>query len=662
MRYFLIILLSLYSSLTSSQSIYYQDIIKGGITGNGGSTWLGSGSFNFPVLIPSGSTIKKAFLITASDSLASDITIDLNGVNYLLTENLKVTEEFISYQESNTIYSNSRINILDITTYIYPATTNYALIIPPQPNYLKGLYSYFYIYIVYENPIFPLVCTSLYLNNMDVNEITNYNLASLNPINITNPVGLEIGTSYFCDTIKDGSYVFVNENNIGLLGGSDSTCNLWSCTSPYPNFGYYNNTLYGLDDDTPDQFVIGTNATADIKSYINNFTTSVDLKFQYQSLNIPNGGLKTNPIRSVILNYTTPCSEINAIVSNDTTVCEGEELQLAASGGTKYEWKCLTDTLSYGNSVYGLNCKDCPNPVFSGNRSAVYTVRVWNGDSCSVVRPVRITVKNPPTPKVSIKETTCGNNDGYLIVSGLPNDLEKLYVITPNGDTLPPAISNTYLNLGKGTYSIYYTDVNGCKSKDTTATIESVNMVKAIFTATPLSGPNPLAAQFTNNSQYAAGYSWSINGQPAGTSSVPDQTVFDSSGVYQVQLVAIGNSPECTDTVLITILVYDSLVVEIPTVFSPNNDGVNDVFAITTNQPMHAEIVFFNRWGNEVFTYNKDLNLGSNVIWNGTSAGSATVTDGVYFYKAVFSMDKPEADCNEQKCELEKSGFVHIVR
>jgi gliding motility-associated-like protein len=65
----------------------------------------------------------------------------------------------------------------------------------------------------------------------------------------------------------------------------------------------------------------------------------------------------------------------------------------------------------------------------------------------------------------------------------------------------------------------------------------------------------------------------------------------------------------------------------IPNVFSPNGDGVNDVFQVqySGNQPFN--LMIFDRWGVQVFEGNNKT-LG----WDGRDAKGHLVADGVYFY------------------------------
>ncbi|MEZ4889574.1 MAG: gliding motility-associated C-terminal domain-containing protein [Crocinitomicaceae bacterium] len=130
----------------------------------------------------------------------------------------------------------------------------------------------------------------------------------------------------------------------------------------------------------------------------------------------------------------------------------------------------------------------------------------------------------------------------------------------------------------------------------------------------------------TNTSQNAQQFQWFVNGelQPNPFSSF----VADTSGSYQITLVAWKNDLSCADTAQLTVIAYDSLIVGIPNVFSPNNDGVNDVFSITVNQPVKCELVIVNRWGEKMFSYSGNLTVGMNDLWS----ADATISDGVYFY------------------------------
>jgi gliding motility-associated-like protein len=77
-----------------------------------------------------------------------------------------------------------------------------------------------------------------------------------------------------------------------------------------------------------------------------------------------------------------------------------------------------------------------------------------------------------------------------------------------------------------------------------------------------------------------------------------------------------------TPYVLVNLM--DALV--IPNVFTPNGDGVNDVFSIGGKAITDFNLTIVNRWGNTIFESN-DINTS----WDGTSNGTPCI-DGTYFY------------------------------
>ncbi|MES2800670.1 MAG: gliding motility-associated C-terminal domain-containing protein [Bacteroidota bacterium] len=74
----------------------------------------------------------------------------------------------------------------------------------------------------------------------------------------------------------------------------------------------------------------------------------------------------------------------------------------------------------------------------------------------------------------------------------------------------------------------------------------------------------------------------------------------------------------------------------IPNVFTPNNDGANDEFSITSSNLTDYQLIILNRWGNLMFESNDPANS-----WDGTSDGKAC-PDGTYFYLLKAKMGSQE--------------------
>jgi len=85
----------------------------------------------------------------------------------------------------------------------------------------------------------------------------------------------------------------------------------------------------------------------------------------------------------------------------------------------------------------------------------------------------------------------------------------------------------------------------------------------------------------------------------------------------------------------------------IPNIFTPNNDGMNDVWVFSGNV---AEVNIYNRWGNQVFTANENFNG-----WDGTTNNGKPCTDGIYYY-VLITTD------NETNKILTHKGSITLLR
>jgi gliding motility-associated-like protein len=119
----------------------------------------------------------------------------------------------------------------------------------------------------------------------------------------------------------------------------------------------------------------------------------------------------------------------------------------------------------------------------------------------------------------------------------------------------------------------------------------------------------------------------------------------DYVGNDQLQYV-ICNEVGC-DTAWVYIIVDDNTPCDIPTGFSPNGDGVNDVLVINCSKRLNnCKFTIFNRWGDVIYS-----RIGYNNDWDGNFEGKP-LPDGTYYY--VFDPNK-----NNEKA---KSGFIELKR
>lgn len=169
--------------------------------------------------------------------------------------------------------------------------------------------------------------------------------------------------------------------------------------------------------------------------------------------------------------------------------------------------------------------------------------------------------------------------------------------------------------------------------------------VVADFSLSQDSGYTVLPIDVVSNSLNAETCVWTLNDSILSDFSAPGTLIFSDSGTYVLQLVCT-NSSGCADTTSKVIKVLsDQLVLVVPNVFSPNGDGLNDLFQVKHNAVKTFYARVFNRWGKLLFEWD-DVSKG----WNGDN----DMTDGTYFYMITGTDIKDVA--------FEKKGTVTLIR
>lgn len=110
-----------------------------------------------------------------------------------------------------------------------------------------------------------------------------------------------------------------------------------------------------------------------------------------------------------------------------------------------------------------------------------------------------------------------------------------------------------------------------------------------------------------------------------------------------------------TDVVSITVKTDCDLKTQlnIPNVFTPNEDGVNDTFMIQLPVgSLLKEFTVHNRWGNTIKT--DDLKSQTVILWDGRTTAGEPCTAGVYYYTLQYT----DAKGATQKLK----GFISLFR
>jgi gliding motility-associated-like protein len=297
------------------------------------------------------------------------------------------------------------------------------------------------------------------------------------------------------------------------------------------------------------------------------------------------------------------------VASPDMAICNGTGVNLTASGALSYTWSPAT----------GLSTSNQPNPFATPNVTTTYTVTGTNANGCTSTDLVTITVSSGPNASnISVTDAICGSNDGQIVV-GTTTGGNPPYSYSIGSQT---STNGVFTNLAPGFYNVTITDNTGCVSSQGVS-VGQILGVNAAFVPSPASGLAPLNVTFTNNSTGATNYVWDF-GVSGATSTLTNPTyTYTTPGVYTVTLSASNNDPSCQSVATFVIIVTQESTVLIPNVFSPNGDGSNEVFKITSTGLQSIDVSIYNRWGKKVAEWSGSPDSG----WDGKG-----VEDGVYYY------------------------------
>lgn len=263
--------------------------------------------------------------------------------------------------------------------------------------------------------------------------------------------------------------------------------------------------------------------------------------------------------------------------------------------------------------------------------------------------------------------------DGVVLAFASGVTGQPLYNWTGPGASNPAFINSTvWINRSSGWYYFTVTD-NYCTDNDSIF-LEMLPPPTAAISQDVSSGCNAFDVTFTNDSQDATNYYWDFgNGNTLNTTSTNNQTQNYNSN-STIMLIA-STSPTCADTAYAFVSVvlcgctdplainFDPLAVQddgscilpdpeviLPNVFTPNNDGDNDVFQMKVVNVSEVHLVITNRWGNIVYEAK-----GANPSWNGKSQSGQMLAEGVYYVQY-------EADNIYKTKTLSGQGLIHLVK
>lgn len=279
----------------------------------------------------------------------------------------------------------------------------------------------------------------------------------------------------------------------------------------------------------------------------------------------------------------------------------------------------------------------------SGLQAGTYTVTVTDNVGCSDNTLITITQPGQLTVTPSVVDYSCGITDGEIALSVTGGTGPYSYNWSPNVST-----SNTAIGLSGGNYSIIVTDAQGC-NQTTQVTVDVIEsdlisiyadayMVNEGESTGLYAEPAPGLVYDSVVWSPATGLSCTTCLNPTATPSTPTTyyaTIYTPDGCVDTDTLMVSISIPCGE-------------VFIPTIFSPNGDGLNDFLCVKGPCIVLLELTIYDRWGEMVFYTDK-----KDICWDGYFRGRPAQS-GVYVYKATVTLDDGK--------KLTDSGSITVTR
>ncbi len=188
----------------------------------------------------------------------------------------------------------------------------------------------------------------------------------------------------------------------------------------------------------------------------------------------------------------------------------------------------------------------------------------------------------------------------------LPNGIKHLWSSTPESAIPYPDLEIDPVTFSPPMVDVRYmlqvTDSFGCS---TTSSFDYKSIhVKAEFTADPTSGEAPLEVSFTDKSIRGLHYTWKFGDDSISVLPEPGSHMYFIPGEYTVMLT-IESELTCRDSATVKITV-DPSSLQIPNVFTPNDDGINDFFIPDKKSLKFINLQVFAKSGHRVYYFQGD--------------------------------------------------------
>jgi gliding motility-associated-like protein len=293
----------------------------------------------------------------------------------------------------------------------------------------------------------------------------------------------------------------------------------------------------------------------------------------------------------------------------DTVICLGGQVQLRSGDGDLYQW----------TAAPGLTDLNIANPVLTPTVTSQYQVKVTNRFGCVQTDTVAVQVDEPVALRVSASDSICAGERIQLTATSTVNNYlwsppAGLSSTTSAAPFASPAVTTTYRVVGVSS--------NVCKSDTGYVTVAVGNrpLINAGADRNIAAGTVVQLSVATTATDIRT-YTWMpATGLDCINCTTPKFTA-DQDIVYRVT-AETNYGCRATDEVRIVVFCNKGQLF-IPNAFSPNGDGLNDIFYIKGyGIATIKRLMIFNRYGQLVFQRQQAPVNTAAAGWDGRVNGS----------------------------------------
>lgn len=322
-----------------------------------------------------------------------------------------------------------------------------------------------------------------------------------------------------------------------------------------------------------------------------------------------------------------PCeSAVSAAIAPQTVFCEDLTLDLnnTSPSGETWAW-------NFGDPTTTMDTSSLFSPSWTYSTPGTYTVTLMAnpGLTCADTTEATFDVYLPPRPTFTLPGAVCSELVTEMMAEGSFGP-DATFSWDLGASTIPPTANTSSVNaqfatVGATSVSLTVSE-HGCTGSFF-GEVAAFPPPTAYFTVAPTSPQSfgtdvGLQDGSSGNGGTIVEWNWFASGAAIGTGEEVEWEM-PLPGMYELTLL-VTSADGCTATYSMPYEIIE-VPIDIPNVFTPNGDGLNEQFSIRNIEQHRNLLRIYNRWGMVVYEANNYRNT-----WR-----ALEVPDGTYYYELL---------------------------